>query len=153
PPPEAIVSETAQPKPALTAPPTAVAPAPAARPATTTAQQQQKGTPKEWAIYRLGQVGAMLALWLITSAILCRIVGVRTVDSFVLGAVLSVVLSFFLRPMLPLTSPADKYRTAPERPPGGDKPREGEPVREIIETVVFVVVLVLMLKTFVAEAF
>jgi hypothetical protein len=44
--------------------------------------------------------------------------------------------------------------TAAEKPAGGaNKPGETDGTREIVETVVFVVVLVLLLKTFLAEAF
>src|SRR5437016_4794479 len=54
---------------------------------------------------------------------------------------------------LPAPDPKAKDKVKPKGK-GKDKPDEPrDSVREIAETVVFVVVLVLMLKTFVAEAF
>lgn len=54
-------------------------------------------------------------------------------------------------------SPSDSVvmsRTAPPKPKTIEKPTEiKDSFREIIETVVFVIVLVFMLKTFLAEAF
>jgi signal peptidase I len=62
----------------------------------------------------------------------------------ILGPVVVVLLAgFFIRPYLP--APAVRTKSAPHGPT--------DSTREIIETVVFVVVLVLMLKSFAAEAF
>jgi signal peptidase I len=53
----------------------------------------------------------------------------------------------------PAAPPAQPKTATSDKPPS-DKPLENkDSLREVIETVVFVVVLVLMLKTFLAEAF
>jgi hypothetical protein len=53
-------------------------------------------------------------------------------------------------PRLPVSAVPPQARTAPKGPGPGDM-KDGS--REVIETIVFVVVLVLLLKTFLAEAF
>src|SRR5580704_9259404 len=57
-------------------------------------------------------------------------------------------------PITPITAPADA-KPATAAPKKGHSQHEGprDTTREVFETVVFVVVLVLMLKLFVAEAF
>lgn len=44
-------------------------------------------------------------------------------------------------------------RESPKKPAADKQPEMKDPFREVIETIVFVVVLVFMLKTFLAEAF
>ena len=51
------------------------------------------------------------------------------------------------------TSPAPAPTVAPTRPRNSPPPESKDGTREIVETVVFVIVLVLLLKSFVAEAF
>jgi signal peptidase I len=129
-----------------------------ASPHVKTAEQPPRPQPtlKEWAVYRLLQAGALALLWVVLFFVLCYF-GFNEFNAAILGVILAGVGSFFLRPMLPIVSPAEKYKTAtatsPEQARQDHPPREVDPVREIIETVVFVIVLVLMLKTFVAEAF
>lgn len=53
----------------------------------------------------------------------------------------------------PRTAPAARAVAAPPKRKAPPKPREGSGYRELVETIVFVVVLVLLLKTFTAEAF
>jgi signal peptidase I len=58
------------------------------------------------------------------------------------------------RPVAQLrTDPASRAVAPPPKRKSPPKPREGSGYRELVETVVFVVVLVLLLKTFTAEAF
>jgi signal peptidase I len=57
-------------------------------------------------------------------------------------------------PPIPLDPAAAKKTSSPPAPGTPKKPAEAkDTVREVLETIVFVVVLVLMLKTFLAEAF
>jgi hypothetical protein len=57
-------------------------------------------------------------------------------------------------PPIPLGAPPAPKAAAPAPPIAGKKePETKDTFRELIETIVFVVVLVLMLKTFLAEAF
>lgn len=57
-------------------------------------------------------------------------------------------------PPIPLGAPPGPKTAAPAPPIAGKKePETKDTFRELIETIVFVVVLVLMLKTFLAEAF
>src|SRR5262249_28381709 len=113
-------------------------------------------TLKEWAVYRLTQTAALGVLWIVLFFVLCYF-GFGEFNAAILAVILAGVGSFFLRPLRPITSPAAQYKAAtptrPRRAAQDHPPREVDPVREIIETVVFVIVLVLMLKTFVAEAF
>jgi hypothetical protein len=56
-------------------------------------------------------------------------------------------------PPIPLSKPASKPVPSAPAQPGKKEPEVKDTFRELIETIVFVVVLVLMLKTFLAEAF
>lgn len=51
------------------------------------------------------------------------------------------------------TAPPAEAARAPAHEDRSHTQRDKDPVREIVETIVFVIVLVLLLKTFVAEAF
>lgn len=53
---------------------------------------------------------------------------------------------------VPATMP-EQARQPPERPPTTSTQQHADGTREVVETIVFVVVLVLLLKTFLAEAF
>ena len=111
----------------------------------------QMPTLKDWAIFRVVQFAALCVLWAVLFFVL-TVFGFKFLNALILGAILAVVGSFFLRPLLPLPSPADRVRaaTATEKA----QHQQTDSFREVVETVVFVVaVLVLMLKTFVAEAF
>src|SRR5262249_4892143 len=94
----------------------------------------------------LGIYVALLgAIWLI-AFIVFLIIGLRVPEAIGFAAVVALVGSFFTRSLVPQLS--EKTRPATQAP---HTPVDS--AREIIETVVFVVVLVLLLKSFTAEAF
>src|SRR5262245_14950949 len=108
--------------------------------------QPDRPTLREWAVYRLVQLGALLGLWLVLFVVLI-LFDLKWQNALGFSIILSLIASFFLRSLLPFPSPAEKHRPATQHHPA----HAADSVREIVETVVFVVVLVLMLKSFVAE--
>lgn len=91
---------------------------------------------------------AILAgMWLVAFLVLMFLVRMGTRDALGFATVATIVGSFFTRSLFPQLSEKMKTSSAPSQHPPLDS------VREIIETVVFVVVLVLLLKSYAAEAF
>lgn len=88
--------------------------------------------------------GLLIVLWAVAFVVF-TLAGLKTRDAIGFGALVALVGSFFLRSLLPHPEKAHAATTA--------VPHHADSPREIIETVVFVVVLVLLLKSFVAEAF
>ena len=98
---------------------------------------------------RLGVSLLLLAVVWVVALIVLRadfLLGFRTRDSLGFATVITLVASFFLRSVIPGLSP--KPQLSHQTPP-----QPTDSAREIVETVVFVVVLVLLLKSFAAEAF
>ncbi len=123
--------------------PTHVTPAPAER-------RPAAPTFREWVVYRLTQLGVLVGLCLLLYFVLYNFWSLKPANALGFSIILSLIASFFLRSLVPLPSPAEKAQAAG---PQTGSPPVTDSAREIVETVVFVVVLVLMLKSFVAEAF
>src|SRR5262245_42461369 len=101
---------------------------------------------KQWLIRKGIQLGALAVIWVIAFLAL-SLYGLKVRNALGFATVISVVAAFFLRSLLPFATP--KALAAPSSAP----PQPTDSTREVIETVVFVVVLVLLLKSFAAEAF
>lgn len=93
-------------------------------------------------------VGLLAALWGVAFLVLLFGAGMKTPDAIGFATVAAIVGSFFTRSVLP--QPAESPRAAAA---ATAQPQTTDSAREIVETVVFVVVLVLLLKSFTAEAF
>ncbi|MGL4553952.1 MAG: S26 family signal peptidase [Gemmataceae bacterium] len=107
-----------------------------------------------WLIAQAVNLVFLVALWAVL-ALGLRAAGVEWANALGFGFLLSFFGGFLFRPLI--VGALGKPLAA--RVPGlvqAQQPQPGTPVegaREVVETVVFVVVLVLMLKSFVAEAF
>jgi signal peptidase I len=136
--------QTSSPQGAETTPP-AGAITPSANGAPPAGKPPAGSTLKQLATYYAINAGLLAGLWLIAFAVLW-LYGLRRGDALGFATVVAVVGSFFTRSLVPQLS--EKARPAPSA-----TPHHVDSAREIIETVVFVVVLVLLLKSYAAEAF
>ncbi|MFO0877519.1 MAG: S26 family signal peptidase [Gemmataceae bacterium] len=91
-------------------------------------------------------LGLLAGIWVI-ALIGLLLAGYGRADAIGFATVAALVGSFFTRSLLP--QPSEKVQASSP----ATQPHHNDSAREIIETVVFVVVLVLLLKSFVAEAF
>jgi signal peptidase I len=145
-PPTPPPADAATDKPAAPAP----APAPAAAPQEPTLLEWGVG----WLIAQAVNLVFLVALWGVLTVGL-RLAGVEWANALGFGFLISFFGGFLFRPLVvgamgkKLASRVPGLMPPPQPQPG--TPVEG--AREVVETVVFVVVLVLMLKSFVAEAF
>src|SRR5262245_47346896 len=57
---------------------------------------------KRWLLQRLIGLGVIAALWLVLFVVLLGFFQFKLINAIVFGAILAVVGSFFLRPLLPL---------------------------------------------------
>lgn len=89
-------------------------------------------------------LGLLAGLWAAAYVVLLLLAGLGQRDALGFATVTAIIGSFFVRSLLPHH---DKSAAGAAQPHHADSPRE------IVETVVFVVVLVLLLKSFAAEAF
>ena len=99
-------------------------------------------------LMRFGVSALILAgIWVVAAVILKAkfLVGMKTSDALGYATIITLVSFFFLRTLIPGLSPKKQVVQTPTQPT--------DSAREIVETVVFVVVLVLLLKSFAAEAF
>jgi signal peptidase I len=98
---------------------------------------------------RLGVSMLVLAVVWVVALVVLRadfLVGLRTRDALGFATVITLIASFFLRSVIPGLSVKPQLTHQAQLQPT-------DSAREIVETVVFVVVLVLLLKSFAAEAF
>jgi signal peptidase I len=99
-----------------------------------------------WLTVHAIHLGILLGLWVVALLVL-TVMGLRIRNAAGFAVILAAVSSYFLRSLFPL--PAEKALAAASTQPA----HHPDSFREIIDTVVFVVVLVLLLKSFAAEAF
>ncbi|MFM7149790.1 MAG: hypothetical protein ACKO23_08100, partial [Gemmataceae bacterium] len=99
-----------------------------------------------WLQAHLIHLAILGGFWATSYLVLLFLLGMQKSDALGYATVATIVASFFIRSAVPQPTEKSKPSTL-KQPSTMDNPRE------IIETVVFVVVLVLMLKSFVAEAF
>ncbi|MFO0845816.1 MAG: hypothetical protein U0797_26110 [Gemmataceae bacterium] len=102
-------------------------------------------TYRELLHYYAINAGLLAGLWAVAFVVLLML-KFETRDAVGFAFVATLVGSFFTRSLIPQL--ADKAR-----PASAAQPQHVDSAREIIETVVFVVVLVLLLKSYAAEAF
>jgi signal peptidase I len=96
---------------------------------------------RHWGLY----AGLLAGLW-VAAFVVLLLAGLRNRDAIGFATVAALVGSFFARSFLPQLH--DKPRAA-----AAAQHQHVDSAREIIETIVFVVVLVLLLRSFTAEAF
>ncbi len=96
-------------------------------------------------LYYAINFGLLAGLWGISCLILL-LLKYKTAEAIGFATVITLVGSFFTRSLIPQLAEKARPSTTPA-------PQQIDSAREIIETVVFVVVLVLLLKSFTAEAF
>ena len=93
--------------------------------------------------------GAYLAIFFglsVVTILVLALFGLKLPNAVGFAVIFSAVAAFFVRSLFPL--PAEKVLAS-----SSTQPHHSDSFREVVETVVFVVVLVLMLKSFAAEAF
>jgi len=96
----------------------------------------------------LGMHAAVLAVLWVGAFVILLALGQQKAEAIGFACVIALVGSFFSRSLVPAL--AEKPKTAQAAAPHH---QPADSAREVIETIVFVVVLVLLLKSFVAEAF
>jgi signal peptidase I len=99
--------------------------------------------------YYAMSLGLLAAIWVV-GFIALTLYGLRFREALGFATVIALVGSFFTRSFLPKLAEKTRRGTSPQHQ---QHHQSIDSAREIIETVVFVVVLVLLLKSFTAEAF
>ena len=118
-------------------------PVPVAPPPTPTLSEVLMGH-----LMRFGVSALILAgIWVVATVVLRAnfLVGMQTRDALGFATIITLVSFFFLRTLIPGLST--------KKQPVQTHAQPTDSAREVVETVVFVVVLVLLLKSFAAEAF
>jgi signal peptidase I len=100
----------------------------------------------QWLAAKGMHLGVLLGLWVVALLAL-KLYGLETPNALGFATVFALVAGFFVRSLLP--AGVEKAVADTSKAPAA----QADSFREVVETVVFVVVLVLLLKSFAAEAF